>query len=374
LAEWHFWLGTIGILLYIVPIYVAGLTQGLMWRAINERGQLAYPDFVETVRVLLPMYWLRVLGGALYISGAGLLAYNFLRTWMTRPAQYQETIVVAPPLAPVVEETPPRMSLDGVTTVLPIAGAIQRWSSGWWHRRWERMPVRFTVYTLIAVCLASLLEIIPTFLIRANELSISTVRPYTPLELLGRDLYIAEGCYNCHSQMIRPILSETKRYGEYSKPGEFAYDRPFQWGSRRIGPDLAREGGRQSNLWHVLHLEKPDVLTPGSIMPSYAHMLTTKLRYNDLPQRLQALKWLGVPYDRELNDGVEMAKEQSQRIADDIAKQNGPKDLAHTQAVAIIAYMQMMGTGLKPPPDQPPATPAVPVAGKSVAAAQGGAK
>jgi len=376
LAEWHFWLGTLGILLYIVPIYVAGLTQGLMWRAINERGQLAYPDFVETVRAIVPMWWLRAAGGGLYIAGAGLLAYNFFRTWLTRPAKYEETVILAAPLAPLVEDQPPKMPLDGEPTVLPIAGPLQRWASGWWHRRWERLPVRFTIYTVIAVAAASAFEIVPTFLIRSNELTISTVRPYTPLELLGRDLYIAEGCYNCHSQMIRPILSETKRYGEYSKPGEFAYDHPFQWGSRRIGPDLAREGGRQSNLWHALHLEKPDVITPGSVMPAYQNLLTTKVRYIDLPQRLQALKWLGVPYEKELTDGVAMAKEQSKRIAEDIAKQGGPKDLEDSQAVALIAYMQMLGTGLKPPPDQPqPQTsPALPPAGKPVAFSTGGGK
>jgi cytochrome c oxidase cbb3-type subunit I/II len=174
--------------------------------------------------------------------------------------------------------------------------------------------------------------------------------------------------------MIRPILSETKRYGEYSKPGESAYDHPFQWGSRRIGPDLAREGGRQSTLWHVLHLEKPDQLTPGSIMPSYAWMLKTKLNYNDLPQRLRAMSWLGVPYDRELTDGVGMAKEQSRRIVEDIEKQGGPKYLADSQAVALVAYLQMLGTGLRPPADAPPTAPAKPATAKAVALQQGGSR
>jgi cytochrome c oxidase cbb3-type subunit I/II len=373
LAEWHFWLGTVGILLYIVPIYVAGLTQGLMWRAITDRGQLAYPDFVETVRAVLPMYWIRVFGGGLYVVGAFLLAYNFLRTWMTRPAVYARPIIEAAPLPPLIDEQPPRVPLDGQGTVLAIAAPLQRWSTGWWHRRWERMPIRFSIYTLIAVAAASAFELVPTFLIRANELSISTVRPLTPLELLGRDIYIAEGCYNCHSQMIRPILSETKRYGEYSKPGEFAYDRPFQWGSRRIGPDLAREGGLRSNHWQLLHLEKPAELTPGSIMPGYAWMLKEKVNYRDLHQRLQALTWLGVPYTVELREGVQMAKEQSQRIADDIAKQGGPKDLADTQAVALVAYLQALGTGLKPPADLPTTSP-VPPPTTTAATEKGGAK
>jgi cytochrome c oxidase cbb3-type subunit I/II len=298
-----------------------------------------------------------------------MLAYNFVRTWMTRPAEYARPVIVAAPMAPLVEEQPPRIQLEGEPTVLPIAASLERLSTGWWHRRWERMPVRFTFYAFIAVAAASAFEMIPTFVIRGNDYSISTVRPYTPLELLGRDIFVSEGCYNCHSQMIRPILSETKRYGEYSKPGESSYDHPFQWGSRRIGPDLAREGGRQSTLWHVLHLEKPAQLTPGSIMPSYAWMLKSKLNYNDLPQRLRAMTWLGVPYDRELVDGVAMAKEQSRRIAADIEKQGGPKDLEDSQAIALVAYLQMLGTGLRPPADSPPPTPSPgkPAPPKSVA-------
>ena len=257
LANTHFWIATIGILLYIVPIYVAGLTQGLMWLAIDSNGNLAYADFVETVLALMPMYWLRVLGGVLYLAGGVLCGINCLKTMAARPAVYDEPVQEAPALAREYAEPPePKSRLEGAA-VLDVAHRFDIWLQGWWHRRWERRPFRFTVWVVIAVVVASLFEIIPTFLIRSNVPTIATVEPYTPLELLGRDIYLAEGCYNCHSQMIRPILAETKRYGEYSKAGEFVFDHPFQWGSRRIGPDLAREGGKQSFLWHALHFQEP---------------------------------------------------------------------------------------------------------------------
>jgi cytochrome c oxidase cbb3-type subunit I/II len=228
----------------------------------------------------------------------------------------------------------------------------------WWHRGWERLPLKFTVLTTIAVLVASAFEIIPTFLIRSNVPTIATVKPYTPLELAGRDLYVGEGCYNCHSQMIRPILAETKRYGEYSKPGEFIYDHPFQWGSRRIGPDLAREGGRQSHLWHLMHLLEPTNTTPGSIMPAYAHLLDDKLNFKGIPARVQAAAYLGAPYDKELTDSEAIARAQAKQIADDIVKQGGRPGLADKQVVAMIAYLQRIGTDLFAPPLQAPAPPA----------------
>jgi cytochrome c oxidase cbb3-type subunit I/II len=188
--------------------------------------------------------------------------------------------------------------------------------------------------------------------------TIAGVKPYTPLELAGRDLYVAEGCYNCHSQMIRPIMAETKRYGEYSKPGEFVYDHPFQWGSRRIGPDMAREGGKQSHLWHLMHLLDPRNTTPGSIMPSYPHLVEKDLNFKTIPARVKAAHYLGAPYDRELTDSVAMAKEQAAKIAGDIAKQGGQPGLDEKQVVAMIAYLQRLGTDIYRAP--PAAAPAVP--------------
>jgi cytochrome c oxidase cbb3-type subunit I/II len=241
--------------------------------------------------------------------------------------------------------------------VLNAAKWIDVWSQMDWHRRWERLPVRFTVLTTLAVVVASLFEIVPTFLIRSNVPTIASVKPYTPLELAGRDIYVSEGCYNCHSQMIRPMVAETKRYGEYSKPGEFIYDRPFQWGSRRIGPDLAREGGnKQTSLWHWQHLENPSILVEGSVMPSYIHLLETSIDFNKIQDRVDAAHMLGAPYDRELTEAPEMARAQAERIAADIVSQGGTVNRGDvmtldSQAVALIAYLQRLGTDLNAPPE-----------------------
>nr|PZN20525.1 MAG: cytochrome-c oxidase, cbb3-type subunit I [Pseudomonadota bacterium] len=229
LAEVHFWIGSLGILLYIVSMYVAGVTQGLMWRAFDETGRLAYPDFIETVVRILPMYWVRALGGAMFLVGVFLGLFNLIQTWRSRPKSYAEQTIEAAPLVGPAEPGPP-LVIPRHATMAHLAYRIRHFAAAGWHRAWERKPLVFTVWVVVAVSVASLFEILPTFLIRSNVPTISSVEPYTPLEVLGRDIYIAEGCYNCHSQMVRPIRAETERYGEYSKPGEFVYDHPFQWG------------------------------------------------------------------------------------------------------------------------------------------------
>jgi cytochrome c oxidase cbb3-type subunit I/II len=248
-------------------------------------------------------------------------------TWRSRPAVYADPIYRAMPLAAQYVDPPEPESDLKDAPVLNCAKSLDVWSKLAWHRRWERLPIRFTVYTTIAVVIASLFEFSPTFLIRSNVPTIATVKPYTPLELAGRDIYVGEGCYNCHSQMIRPILAETKRYGEYSKPGEFIYDRPFQWGSRRIGPDLAREGGKQSHLWHLMHMIEPTNTTPGSIMPAYAHLAENKLNFKGIPDRVHAAAYLGAPYEKELTDSEAMARAQASQIADDIVASRISKSL-----------------------------------------------
>ncbi len=360
LASMHFWLSTVGILLYIVPIYVAGITQGLMWRAVDENGQLMYRDFVETITAILPMYYLRAIGGSVFILGALVGGYNFLMTWLSRPKTYDVPVVQAPPLSasPIHDPTKPANALKATAD---IGNELNTFGSFWWHRVWERMPMKFTLYTLIAVIIASLFEIIPTFLIKSNVPTIASVTPYTALEVYGRDIYVAEGCYNCHSQMIRPILPETKRYGEYSKPGEFVYDHPFQWGSRRIGPDLAREGvSRPQENWHVLHFENPDQITPGSIMPSYAFLLNKKIDFKSIPARMRALSTVGVPYtDAQRKNAVEDAKAQAKQIADAVVAANGYSDLEDKEVVALVAYMKRLGTDLYKAPPAPATQPAV---------------
>jgi cytochrome c oxidase cbb3-type subunit I/II len=350
LATAHFWVATIGIVLYVAAMYVAGLTQGMMLNAITEKGQLGYPDFVETVLKLLPLYWIRALGGSLYIAGIVMCLVNVLMTWARRPAQYENPVHEAPRLTPGYVEAP-AVSRMG-PGVLELAHKLDRWSQAVWHRRWERMPAVFTLWTTVAVVVASLFEIVPTFLIQSNVPTIATVKPYTPLELAGRDCYVAEGCYNCHSQMIRPILAETKRYGEFSKPGEFVYDHPFQWGSRRVGPDLAREGGKQSASWHVLHFADPRQISQGSVMPAYPWLQREKVDFAGIAPRMRAMKALGVPYtDDEIAQAETLARKQAAEIARQVVEQQGPAGLEDTKVIALVAYLQRLGTDLYAAPD-----------------------
>ncbi len=336
--ELHFWIASVGIVLYVVAIYSAGVTQGLMWRAFDETGRLAYPDFVETVVKLLPMYWMRVIGGSFYIVGMFIFGWNILMTWRRRPAVYTVPVIEAAPLAPQYVDAHP---------VLPANGRWARFRQAQWHRAWERAPMLFTALTILAVVVASLFEILPTFLIKSNVPTIASVKPYTPLELAGRDLYIAEGCFNCHSQMVRPFRYETERFGEYSKPGESVYEHPFLWGSRRIGPDLAREGGKYPDLWHVRHFENPRAVTARSIMPAYAHFLTTSIDFAQIQSRVDAMAMVGVPYGDAVNTAPAMARAQAQTIAAAIMAQGGPTGLADKQIVAIVAYMQRLGRDIK---------------------------
>lgn len=205
----------------------------------------------------------------------------------------------------------------------------------------------FTVLTILAVAVASLFEILPTFLIRSNVPTIASVKPYTPLELAGRDLYIQEGCFNCHSQMVRPFRYETERFGEYSKPGESVYEHPFLWGSRRIGPDLAREGGKYPDLWHVRHFEDPRAVTAKSIMPAYPHFLTTPLDFDGIQAKVDAMAMVGVPYGDAVRRAPTMAREQATAMAARIAADGGPANLGDKQIIALVAYMQRLGRDIK---------------------------
>jgi cytochrome c oxidase cbb3-type subunit I/II len=346
LATTHFWIATVGIVLYVVSMWAAGITQGLMWRAFDETGRLQYPDFLETVTRLMPMYWVRALGGTLYIAGLLLGAYNIFKTWQTRPKQYEDIEVEVPPMVRAE-----KAAARGEAKLVREAE-----EPVYWHRRWEGLPTLFTVLTALAVSVASLFEIIPTFLIADNVPRIQSVKPYTPLELYGRDIYLAEGCYNCHSQMIRPFIDETVRYGqggkpaEYSKPGEFVYDHPFQWGSKRTGPDLHREGGRRDELWHLRHFENPRATSPGSVMPSYPHLLSNDIDWGVIQRRVDTMVMLGVPYGKDaLDDAVGLARAQANALAEKLRAQGGPAGMAEKDVIALIAYMQRLGTDIAAP-------------------------
>jgi cytochrome c oxidase cbb3-type subunit I/II len=346
LATTHFWIATVGIALYVIAMWTSGITQGLMWRAFDETGRLQYPEFLESVTRVMPMYWIRALGGSLYITGLAIGAYNIWRTWQTRPAKYEEIEVDVPPML--------RDAKAAAKAEEAAKRAQQRAAKPeHWHRKWEGMPALFTVLTAGAVIVASLFEILPTFLIGGNVPTIDTVKPYTPLELYGRDIYVREGCYNCHSQMVRPFLDETVRYGqngvpaEYSRAGEFIYDRPFQWGSKRTGPDLAREGGRRDELWHFRHLEDPRATSPGSIMPSYRHLIADEIPWGDLQNRVDVNAMLGAPYRAEaLANASAVAKKQASEVAAKLRTQGGPAGMETREVTAVIAYLQRLGVDI----------------------------
>lgn len=367
MATWHFWLGTIAILLYIVPIYIAGLTQGLMWRAFDDAGNLMYSDFMESVKVSIPMWWARLFAGVLYVGGIVLMGINYYMTWTTRPKTYVVPVYQAPRLSRYYDDGPaPQPKLQ--QGVLDIAKKMDVWGQAHWHRRWERLPIRFTVWVTVAVVAASLFEMIPVFLIRSNVPTIASVRPYTPLELFGRDIYVAEGCYNCHSQMIRSLYAETERYGEYSEAGEFIYDHPFQWGSRRIGPDLARQGGRNSHLWHLRHFQNPRQYSESSVMPIYAHLLERPINYKTIQARVQAAYYLGAPYNEELTDAPAIAQRQAAKIMNELVSQGDPQEEAalrkfsDSHVIALIAYLQRLGTDKNKVWEDEAATDAAPAA------------
>ena len=321
----HFWLGTLGILFWAVPMYIAGFTQGMMWKEFTAEGNLKYANFLETTLQIIPMYMMRALGGVFYLSGALIGAYNIFKTMLVGKLIANEAAQ-----APALEKV-----------------FVAQGTDTYWHRWLERKPMPLLVGALVVVAIGSLIELMPTLMVKSNVPTIASVMPYTPLELQGRDLYIREGCVSCHSQMIRPFRSETERYGEYSKAGEFVYDHPFLWGSKRTGPDLHREGGKYPDSWHYHHMREPSSMSPGSIMPNYDWLLTQTLNSSNTKDKLKAMKTLGVPYDEY---AIEHADEdlniQAKGIADNLAKE-GIKVTPDKEIIALIAYLQRIGTDIK---------------------------
>jgi cytochrome c oxidase cbb3-type subunit I/II len=245
--------------------------------------------------------------------------------------------------------------------VIEFARTLDRFAGLRWHRNWEALPLTFTVWVVVAVVVASLFEIVPMFSIRSDIPRIASVTPYTPLELVGRAHYISEGCVNCHSQMVRPLVAETERYGEYSKPGESVFDHPFLWGSRRIGPDLAREGVRNpSALWHLRHFNNPVDTSPGSIMPAYPHMLEKGEDYAEATRAVSAMRRLGVAYSEADERGAaDAARAQAALVMAQLVKENGKAEgvsqFADRRVIAVIAYLQRLGTDLNKPVEAAPA-------------------
>jgi cytochrome c oxidase cbb3-type subunit I/II len=216
-----------------------------------------------------------------------------------------------------------------------------------WHRWIEGRPAKFTIAALVAILIGSAVEMVPSFLIKSNVPTISSVKPYTPLELEGRDIYVAEGCNTCHSQLIRPFRSETERYGEYSKAGEFVYDHPFLWGSKRTGPDLQRVGGKYPDAWHYNHMIDPTTMSPGSIMPPFPWLAEQTYDINEIPTKIRAMQTLGVPYpdgfDQQAPDD---ARKQAAQIVATL-KESDITIAPDKKLVALIAYLQRLGKDIK---------------------------
>ena len=217
----------------------------------------------------------------------------------------------------------------------------------YWHRWIESRPVQFLVVTLVVILIGGIFELVPTFLIKSNVPTIASVKVYTPLELQGRDIYIREGCNNCHSQMIRPFRSETERYGEYSKAGEFVFDHPFLWGSKRTGPDLQRVGKKYPDAWHYHHMIDPRSMSPGSIMPPYPWLAENVLDTSSTPRKIRAMQALGVPYEPGFDGNANtLLLQQAQQIADGL-KAAGIEISADKEIIALIAYLQRLGTDIR---------------------------
>jgi cytochrome c oxidase cbb3-type subunit I/II len=323
LVKTHFWIATIGIAFYAIPMYISGFTQGMMWKQFTAEGTLQYGNFLDTTLQVIPMHQMRAFGGTLYLIGAILMAYNLFKT-MAQGSLLANEPAEAAPLS-VVEEQ--------------VEGAH-------WHRWIEKRPIQLLVASLVMILVGSLVELVPTFMVKSNVPTIAAVQPYTALELEGRDIYIREGCVGCHSQLVRPFRSETERYGEFSKSGEFVYDHPFLWGSKRTGPDLHREGGKYPNSWHYQHMRDPSAMSPGSIMPAYGWLYEQNLNTSQTKNKLATMKQLGVPYaDMQVQHAVKDLEAQAKGIQAQLASEK-IKIGADKEIIALIAYLQRLGTDI----------------------------
>lgn len=384
LANLHFWLGTFGILLYMGAMWASGITQGLMLNATAEGGTiLKYPNFLETVDAIRWLMGLRIVGGALYLVGFVVMAYNIWKSIAgARTVNGTMEVYVE---APTPEE---KMTLAGsffnpvtiyvtlataaacvwmfttgvlnlialfatVITTLLALGHFQSRGKTWgdWYDRLLLNALPFTVLTFLSVAVGGLIQIIPMLTIdKQLQTEDRKADVYTPLELAGRDIYVREGCYVCHSQMIRTLVPDVMRYGDYSRLGESIWDHPYQWGSRRTGPDLARVGGKYNHAWHYDHMRDPRAISTGSNMPSYAWLLENDTDYAALNSKIKVQRTLGVPFPTWSDTMIQtLAKSQADEIARELQAQ-GRYVAAEKEIVALIAYLQSLGKKWTPSP------------------------
>ncbi len=400
LADLHFWVGIAGILLYVASMWVSGITQGLMWRAETPDGGLMYPNWAEVIVKSREMYAIRWFGGTLFIVGWILMIYNLVRTAMAgKPVVTSVEVAVLEPVrvegepstAGILLSKPVVIAAIGLCTatlfaldnigaavvglvatagVLVAAGMMLSRTTAkgkhGWHDMIERRPLAFTVLTLIAVLIGGLIELLPG-LVLDKEAPMTAqgelcVQPYTTLELTGRDIYVREGCYVCHSQMIRPFRSEQLRYGAPSRIEESMWDHPFQWGSKRTGPDLARVGQKGlTESWHWQHHGDPRSMVPESNMFNYGWLYRDAADVAVAADKMRVLKKLGVPYTKEqLDNAAADYAAQAKLVVDNLVAQGvliqkegqtieaARAEVQNLEITALIAYLMRLGKNLEP--------------------------
>ncbi len=391
LADFHFWIGIFGILLYVVAMWISGISQGLMWRAETADGGLQYTDWSAILNSQQLMYMGRSIGGGFYIVGWLLMVWNLVATAMSGKAVTVETEVAVTRTAPLPGEPSTASILVSKPVIVSVLGmiaatmfampsvglavlgfvllaAIVAFSGGMlyhsthkgrhtWHDLVESRPLAFSVLTLIAVVVGGLFELLPG-LITEKQVPLAQngemcVKPYTALELAGRDIYVREGCYVCHSQMIRPFRSEQVRYGAPSRIEESMWDHPFQWGSKRTGPDLARVGTKYNEAWHWDHMQDPRAVVQNSIMPAYPWTYDDKVAVAVVADKMRVLKKLGTLYtDEEIAAATVDYRKQADAVVANLATQGKSGADPESEIVALIAYLMRLGRNLEPAGNQ----------------------
>jgi cytochrome c oxidase cbb3-type subunit I/II len=380
LANLHFWLGTVGILLYVAAMWTSGITQGLMLNATTDNGTvLAYPNFMDTLNSIRPLMLLRVVGGGLYLTGWLLMGYNLYRTIRGAKAVESSVQVFVDDAVPAPADRPigagatffnapvifsmvgggfvcawlfggPALQIIGLfgsAIVVVLAWAHYESRGKSWAAWYDRLLVSampFTILTFVAVAAGGMIQIIPTVIVnRAANVEDRLQVAYSPLELAGRDIYVREGCYNCHSQMIRTLVPDVLRYGDYSRLGESIYDFPYQWGSRRAGPDLARVGGKYPDIWHYRHMEDPRAISAGSNMPNYPWLMSRDTDVAALTSKIRVQRQLGVPFRAQTEEEIRAEVDAQARSIAAGLREAGAYVAPEKEIIALIAYLQHLG-------------------------------
>ena len=336
------WLAIIASIAVALPMYVAGVVEGAMWAQMDENYQLRF-TFITTLQSIRPIWWCAIVGTVVLLVVALLFAFRVIKFWAVGPRRFEKRLTSAGRYDPAFTEPVPQPSQLDI--VLEMAKSIDVWKRLEWHRSWERRPIRLAFWITVAMLLGILVQALPIWLTQVGSTQTASVGlgPYTPLELAGRAIYMREGCVQCHTQMVRTLISDTKRYGSFIRASDTVYDAPSQWGERRIGPDLAREAGKQSNLWHYEHLIDPRSSEPSSLMPSFAYLAHRPIDYVKLKVQVKSATTSLPKYPLESEELSARAKDQAMEMAAILVQQGGPVRTQDLEITAVIAYLQRLG-------------------------------